>query len=102
MVYQPSKQHLDQQIPEACKAINTILRELKKETGADDRLLPMFLKDSPASGLRISTATDSASADQRTGQGTKWFMSPFLNPGADRLRRGGGDDHPTEATTPAL
>ena len=39
MVYQPSKQHLDQHIPEACQAINKILRELKKETGADDRFI---------------------------------------------------------------
>ena len=44
MVYQPSKQHLDQHIPEACQAINKILRELKKETGADDRFMARILE----------------------------------------------------------
>ena len=44
MVYQPSKQHLDQHIPEACQAINKILRELKKETGADDRFIARILE----------------------------------------------------------
>lgn len=41
---QPSKQHLDQHIPEACQAINKILRELKKETGADDRFIARILE----------------------------------------------------------
>ena len=44
MVYQPSKQHLDQHIPEACQAVNKILRELKKETGADDRFIARILE----------------------------------------------------------
>ena len=44
MVYQPSKQHLDQHIPEACQALNKILRELKKETGADDRFIARILE----------------------------------------------------------
>ena len=44
MVYQPSKQHLDQHIPEACQAINKILRELKKETEADDRFIARILE----------------------------------------------------------
>jgi len=44
MVYQPSKQHLDHQVPEACKAINAILRELKEETGADDRFIARILE----------------------------------------------------------
>ena len=44
MVYQPSKQHLDQDIPEACKAINAILRNLKTETGADDRFIARILE----------------------------------------------------------
>ena len=44
MVYQPSKQHLDQHIPEACQAINKILQELKKETGADDRFIARILE----------------------------------------------------------
>ena len=44
MVYQPSKQHLDQHIPEACQAINNILRELQKETGADDRFIARILE----------------------------------------------------------
>ena len=44
MVYQPSKQHLDQHIPEACQAINKILRELKEETGADDRFIARILE----------------------------------------------------------
>ena len=47
----------------------------------------------------ISTVTVSASADQRTGKGTEWFVNPLLNPGADRLSSGGGDDHPAKATT---
>ena len=44
MVYQPSKQHLDQHIPEACQSSNKILRELKKETGADDRFIARILE----------------------------------------------------------
>ena len=44
MVYQPSKQNLDQHIPEACQAVNKILRELKKETGADDRFIARILE----------------------------------------------------------
>ena len=44
MVYQPSKQHLDQNIREACQAINNILRELQKETGADDRFMARILE----------------------------------------------------------
>ena len=41
---QPSKQHLDQHITEACQAHNKILRELKKETGADDRFIARILE----------------------------------------------------------
>ena len=44
MVYQPSKQHLDQHIPEACQAINNILRELQQQTGADDRFMARILE----------------------------------------------------------
>ena len=44
MVYQRSKQNQDQHIPEACQAVNKILRELKKETGADDRFIARILE----------------------------------------------------------
>ena len=44
MAYQPTKEHLDQQIPRACKSISTILKQLKQETGADDWFLAQMLE----------------------------------------------------------
>ena len=43
-MYQPTKEHLDTQIPDAFRGINEILRELKKETGADDRYVSLMLE----------------------------------------------------------
>ena len=43
MLYQPSKEHLDRQIPEAVKAINDILKNLSESTGADERYISLML-----------------------------------------------------------
>ena len=43
MPYQPSKEHLDNQIPEAFKSINGVLKDLKSSTGADERHISMML-----------------------------------------------------------
>ena len=43
MSYQPSKEHLDRQIPEAVKAINDILKNLSASTGADERYISLML-----------------------------------------------------------
>ena len=43
MPYQPSKEHLDRQIPEAVKAINETLKNLSKSTGADERFISLML-----------------------------------------------------------
>jgi len=43
MPYQPSKEHLDRQIPEAVKAINDILKNLSESTGADERYISLML-----------------------------------------------------------
>lgn len=43
MPYQPSKEHLDRQIPESIKAINEILKNLSKSTGADERFISLML-----------------------------------------------------------
>ena len=43
MSYQPSKEHLDRQIPEAVSAINDILKNLSKTTGADERYISLML-----------------------------------------------------------
>ena len=43
MSYQPSKEHLDRQIPEAVKAINEILKNLSASTGADERYISLML-----------------------------------------------------------
>jgi len=43
MPYQPSKEHMDRQIPEAVKAINEILKNLSKSTGADERFISLML-----------------------------------------------------------
>ena len=44
MTYQPTKEHLDQQIPTACKSINTILKQLKQDTRADDLFVARMLE----------------------------------------------------------
>ena len=44
MSYQPSKEHLDNQIPAAFKSINAVLKDLKSETGADDRYVALMLE----------------------------------------------------------
>ena len=43
MPYQPSKEHLDKQIPEAIKTINDTLKELSQSTGADERYISLML-----------------------------------------------------------
>ena len=43
MSYHPSKEHLDHQIPKAFKSINAVLKDLKRETGADDRYVALML-----------------------------------------------------------
>ena len=43
MPYQPSKERLDRQIPEAVKAINETLKNLSKSTGADERFISLML-----------------------------------------------------------
>ena len=42
MPYQPSKEHLDKQIPEAIKAINGTLKSLSESTGADERYISLM------------------------------------------------------------
>lgn len=44
MAFQPSKQQLDNDIPAACKAINAILVQLQKATGADDQFIARILE----------------------------------------------------------
>ena len=43
MPYQPSKEHLDNQIPNAFKTINGVLKDLRASTGADERYISMML-----------------------------------------------------------
>ena len=43
MPYQPSKEHLDNQIPKAFKSINDVLKELRSSTGADERYISLML-----------------------------------------------------------
>ena len=43
MPYQSTKEHLDNQIPEAFKSINGVLKNLKASTGADERYISMML-----------------------------------------------------------
>ena len=43
MPYHPSKQHLDNQIPNAFKTINGVLKDLRASTGADERYISMML-----------------------------------------------------------
>ena len=35
MPYQPTKEHLDHQIPDAFKSINSLMRQLKQDIGMD-------------------------------------------------------------------
>ena len=44
MVFQPSKQQLDNDIPDACKAINAILVQLQKATCAEDQFIARILE----------------------------------------------------------
>ena len=44
MVFQPSKQQLANDIPAVCKAINAILVQLQKATGADDQFIARILE----------------------------------------------------------
>ena len=43
MPYHPSKEHLDNQIPDAFKTINSVLKDLQSSTGADERYISMIL-----------------------------------------------------------
>ena len=87
MAFQPSKQQLDNDIPAACKAINAILVQLQKATGADDQFIARILEeDSRGNGGRTSTRTVSASADQPSGRWSRHSERPMLGHGY-RLRR---------------
>ena len=44
MAFQPSKQHLDHDIPATCKAINASLVQLQNATGADDQFIARILE----------------------------------------------------------
>lgn len=41
--YQPSKEHLDNQIPNTIKQLRDLIQTLQKETGADDRFIQSML-----------------------------------------------------------
>ena len=41
--YQPTKEHLDHQIPDAFKSINNLMLQLKQDTGMDDRYIALML-----------------------------------------------------------
>ena len=43
MPYQPTKEHLDHQIPDAFKSINILMRQLKQDIGMDDRYIALML-----------------------------------------------------------
>ena len=43
MPYQPTKEHLDHQIPDAFKSINSLMRQLKQDIGMDDRYIALML-----------------------------------------------------------
>ena len=43
MPYQPTKEHLDNQIPDAFKSINSLMRRLKQDIGMDDRYIALML-----------------------------------------------------------
>ena len=64
MAFQPSKQQLDNDIPAACKAINAILVQLQKATGADDQFI-----------ARIRGARAAMAAEHQPGR----FRLPLIN-----------------------
>ena len=41
--YQPSKEHLDNQIPNTIKQLRDLIQTFQKETGADDRFIQSML-----------------------------------------------------------
>ena len=41
--YQPSKEHLDNQIPNTIKKLRDVIQTFQKETGADDRFIQGML-----------------------------------------------------------
>ena len=43
MPYQPTKEHLDHQVPDAFKSINCLMRQLKQDIGMDDRYISLML-----------------------------------------------------------
>ena len=43
MPYQPTKEHLDHQIPDAFKSIISLMRQLKQDIGMDDRYIALML-----------------------------------------------------------
>ncbi|WP_041434837.1 hypothetical protein [Synechococcus sp. CC9605] len=43
MPYQPTKEHLDHQIPDTFKSINSLMRQLKQDIGMDDRYISLML-----------------------------------------------------------
>jgi hypothetical protein len=43
VIYQPSKEHLDNQIPNTIKALRNLLQTFQEETGADGRFIQIML-----------------------------------------------------------
>ena len=43
MPYQPTKEHLDHQIPDAFNSINSLMRQLQQDIGRDDRYFALML-----------------------------------------------------------
>jgi hypothetical protein len=54
--YQPSKEHLDNQIPNTIKKLRDLIQTLKKETGADDPFIQTMLS-------QLSESYQSSSSD---------------------------------------
>jgi hypothetical protein len=55
--YQPSKEHLDNQIPNTIKQLRDLIQTLQKETGADDRFIQSMLN-------QLSDSYGSSKADE--------------------------------------
>ena len=61
MPYQPIKEHLDHQIPDAFKSINCLMRQLKQDIGMDDRYIALML-DALSRSIPPSSRAEMASA----------------------------------------
>ena len=58
MPYKPSKEHLDNQIPNAFKTINGVLKDLRASTGADERYIGIMLDALARDWAQKSTSRD--------------------------------------------